>query len=80
MSNTKRVAEERREELQRSEGILKQIGGRLDKDNSGNISLQELLEGYDSVAEFRHILNAMDIDKEDMHAVFGILDADRSGE
>jgi len=58
---------------------LKQICHEMDADESHDLSLQELLEGFDSNIPFRNELSSMDVKKDDMHAVFGILDSDNSG-
>jgi len=51
----------------------------LDEDGSGELSLQELLDGFDKNAQFAMTLSVMDIKKDDMEVVFGILDEDHSG-
>jgi len=51
----------------------------MDVDMSGCLSLDELLQGYDNVAEFRDLLTMMDLKKKDMSIVFHILDEDKSG-
>jgi len=51
----------------------------MDTDNSGQVSVSELLVGYDEHPEFRTVLQAMDISKEDMGTVFSIMDKDKSG-
>lgn len=52
----------------------------MDTDESGSLSLPEFELGFETCDEFRHILQAMDINKEDIHVVFSILDEDRSGD
>lgn len=52
----------------------------MDDDQSGYLSSQELLDGFDLNIDFQHICKAMDIRKEDMQMVFSIMDSDQSGE
>merc|ERR1712232_726609 len=51
----------------------------LDADGSGDLSLQELMDGLTTNEEFRITLADMGIDKEDMETVFHIMDEDHSG-
>lgn len=52
----------------------------MDKDGSGSLTLPELLNGYETNQTFEHLLKAMDIRKDDLVAVFSILDDDGSGD
>jgi hypothetical protein len=52
----------------------------LDTDGSGSLSLEEMLEGFDNVAEFRNILELLDIGRDDLKFLFHMMDQDRSGE
>jgi len=51
----------------------------LDNDGDGELSLEELTYGFDHNDQFAYTLKLMDISKDDMDLVFGILDADYSG-
>jgi len=51
----------------------------LDEDNSGSLTLDELLEGYDENPEFHLALSSMDVQREDISSLFNILDDDSSG-
>jgi len=53
---------------------------RMDVDNSGMIVLQELHEGYREHEDFRTLLASLDIQEEELTAVFRVLDSDDSGE
>lgn len=51
----------------------------MDSDNSGQIAKEELFTGYDENPTFRTVLDAMEINREDLDVVWTILDSDRSG-
>lgn len=59
--------------------FLKQICVEMDVDHSGQLTLDELMEGYVSNPEFFKMMHVMDVEKEDMRSVFKMLDSDRSG-
>ncbi|CAE7337450.1 unnamed protein product [Symbiodinium natans] len=50
----------------------------MDEDNSGSLSLEEMLHGYDRNEDFRKLMQ--DIKREDMQTIFRVLDSDDSGE
>eukprot|EP00927_Polykrikos_kofoidii_P077695 TRINITY_DN74611_c0_g1_i1.p1 TRINITY_DN74611_c0_g1~~TRINITY_DN74611_c0_g1_i1.p1 ORF type:complete len:561 (+),score=45.84 TRINITY_DN74611_c0_g1_i1:123-1685(+) len=50
----------------------------LDKDQSGTISLQELLNGYRENATLRSTLHSMDVNEQDLHGVFDIIDTNQA--
>jgi len=52
----------------------------LDKDGDGTLSLEEFLYAYDNTVEFRRALQLMDIQREELKAVFKVLDQDGSGD
>eukprot|EP00931_Biecheleriopsis_adriatica_P015851 TRINITY_DN11884_c0_g1_i7.p1 TRINITY_DN11884_c0_g1~~TRINITY_DN11884_c0_g1_i7.p1 ORF type:complete len:710 (-),score=108.15 TRINITY_DN11884_c0_g1_i7:141-2270(-) len=52
----------------------------IDEDGSGNLSLDELLRGYDEISSFRDQMDLFDLDKQDMSSLFKILDDDASGD
>lgn len=51
----------------------------MDDDASGVLTLEELQIGYHCNRDFHLTMKAMDIDEDDMLAVFGIMDEDRGG-
>lgn len=51
----------------------------MDEDGSGDLTLDELLVGYESNLEFQQHLKAMDIGQDDMKVVYSILDNDDDG-
>lgn len=55
------------------------ICSQLDADGSGELTLKELMSGYDNVPEFSDTLKLLDLRKEDILLVFKIMDEDRSG-
>ena len=52
----------------------------MDENNNGMVSFDELLNGYDQLPEFQHLMDVMDIKREDMETVFHVLDSDDSQE
>jgi voltage-gated sodium channel len=59
--------------------VLRQMCKDLDTDDSGYLSYNELVGGWDKVAEFREVCSHMDISREDMDIVWKLLDHDGSG-
>lgn len=51
----------------------------LDTDQSGNISLKELMDGYEGSPEWAQTLTMMDLEKDDIALLFTLMDADNSG-
>lgn len=52
----------------------------IDQDNSGSLTLKELLDGASQDERLRSVLTCLDISNEDLSCVFDILDTDRSGD
>jgi len=52
----------------------------MDADESGSLSLDEMLKGYDNIEAFSKLMQIMDIRREDMETIFHVLDSDLSGE
>ena len=52
----------------------------MDADESGSLSLEEMLKGYDNIEPFCRLMQVMDIRREDMETIFRVLDSDMSGE
>lgn len=67
------------EELQEKKALYK-IFEKIDADNSGELSYEELEIGAKRIPEFRHRLRVMDIDKSDLKHLFQMIDQDGSGE
>merc|ERR1719375_1819658 len=51
----------------------------LDTDGSGDLSLEEVLIGYENIEGFKVVLELLDIRREDLEGVFSLLDIDSSG-
>merc|ERR1719199_2092802 len=51
----------------------------MDSDGSGELSREELIDGFDNTEEFRANLQDLDIQREDLEIVWIILDDDKSG-
>jgi len=51
----------------------------LDADESGTLTLDELLEGYRHNEEFAATMATMDVEESDMDVIFHLLDEDQSG-
>lgn len=55
------------------------IFDRLDVKNTGDLTLEDLVKGATTDAEFQSRLRVMDIDANDLEQFFGMIDADNSG-
>mmetsp|Transcript_72348 Transcript_72348/g.194912 ORF Transcript_72348/g.194912 Transcript_72348/m.194912 type:complete len:442 (-) Transcript_72348:312-1637(-) len=53
---------------------------RMDIDQSGTLTLSELMTSYDEEEKFRRLFELMDIRRDELGAVFKVLDTDGSGE
>jgi len=51
----------------------------IDKDGNGQVTKDELLEAYDEKERFRNIMKLMDVKRDNIDAIFRLLDADGSG-
>lgn len=51
----------------------------MDLDQSGTLTLEELVTSYDGYAEFREMLRVVDITREDLPTVFASFDMDKGG-
>eukprot|EP00931_Biecheleriopsis_adriatica_P041305 TRINITY_DN23625_c0_g1_i2.p1 TRINITY_DN23625_c0_g1~~TRINITY_DN23625_c0_g1_i2.p1 ORF type:complete len:587 (-),score=73.00 TRINITY_DN23625_c0_g1_i2:192-1952(-) len=58
---------------------LEHMFRRIDEDSSGELSLEEVLNGAKKVPEFQSRLRVMDIDKQDLEQLFNMLDEDGGG-
>eukprot|EP00448_Togula_jolla_P007385 CAMPEP_0170603574 /NCGR_PEP_ID=MMETSP0224-20130122/18983_1 /TAXON_ID=285029 /ORGANISM="Togula jolla, Strain CCCM 725" /LENGTH=627 /DNA_ID=CAMNT_0010928461 /DNA_START=64 /DNA_END=1947 /DNA_ORIENTATION=- len=58
---------------------LVDIFDQLDKDGSGDLTLEEVLSGYDHISDFRVATARMQISRHDLEVVFQLLDEDNSG-
>jgi len=51
----------------------------MDKDDSGELDLNEILEAYENSEEFYYLMTVMDFDKEELQEVFEHADRDQTG-
>jgi len=51
----------------------------LDVNNDGNISLEELLDGFETESDVREYLQGLDLNKSDLADMFDVMDVDHSG-
>jgi hypothetical protein len=58
---------------------LAELCDSLDEDCSGEVSYQELLDGFQHNKEFKHRMSKMDIRESDLDIVWDIMDADGGG-
>lgn len=72
--------QEKEEEYERMKKELLALCAELDEDSSSLLTLDELLQGFDSNPEFHLAMAAMDVSREDMSNLFNVLDEDGSGE
>eukprot|EP00931_Biecheleriopsis_adriatica_P017921 TRINITY_DN12698_c0_g3_i1.p1 TRINITY_DN12698_c0_g3~~TRINITY_DN12698_c0_g3_i1.p1 ORF type:complete len:401 (-),score=110.36 TRINITY_DN12698_c0_g3_i1:65-1240(-) len=73
------LAEEMELESEDDLQFLKQVFTKIDKDGSGELDYDELLQGARTVPEFAARLRVMDIDQEDLGQLFQMLDENGSG-
>jgi len=68
------------EELTSSYASLQELFEDLDRDGNGAFDLQEAEAHYDNMADFKQLLNGMDIHKDDLPVVMDMIDTDSSGD
>lgn len=59
---------------------LLRLCAELDEDNSGSVSLPELMNAWDVAADFREVMNSLEITKPDLFTIFRLLDPDKTGD
>jgi Ca2+-binding EF-hand superfamily protein len=70
---------QRQEEFKQAKRDLLNICQTIDEDDSGELTLQEIEDGFDHNPEFYERMRTMDVHKEDLANLFKILDEDGSG-
>jgi len=73
------LAEEMETDIEMDKKFLQKIFDRVDEDGSGELTLDELMEGARKDPEFQSRLRVMDIDEADLQQLFWMIDADGSG-
>eukprot|EP00747_Dinoflagellata_sp_TGD_P197186 gnl/TRDRNA2_/TRDRNA2_68251_c0_seq1.p1 gnl/TRDRNA2_/TRDRNA2_68251_c0~~gnl/TRDRNA2_/TRDRNA2_68251_c0_seq1.p1 ORF type:complete len:625 (+),score=120.57 gnl/TRDRNA2_/TRDRNA2_68251_c0_seq1:67-1875(+) len=74
------IAVAKAKQFEHAKAKLIRLCAQLDRDKSGKLTLDELYVGIDSSEEFHDTLQVMDISKEDIHVLFGMMDSDSSGD
>jgi len=72
--------QEKEEEFAKTKKNLMRLCEELDEDGSRTMTLNELLDGFDTNNEFRVAMASMDVERDDISNLFSILDEDDSGE
>jgi len=73
------LAEEMERNHENDKKFLQKVFERIDEDGSGELTLEELVEGARKDQEFQSRLRVMDIDEVDLEQLFEMIDADGSG-
>ncbi|CAJ1437562.1 unnamed protein product [Effrenium voratum] len=73
------LAEEMERNHENDKKFLQKVFDRIDEDGSGELTLEELVEGARKDPEFQSRLRVMDIDEVDLQQLFEMIDADGSG-
>eukprot|EP00927_Polykrikos_kofoidii_P082299 TRINITY_DN8143_c0_g2_i4.p1 TRINITY_DN8143_c0_g2~~TRINITY_DN8143_c0_g2_i4.p1 ORF type:complete len:601 (+),score=94.23 TRINITY_DN8143_c0_g2_i4:88-1890(+) len=73
-------AQQHKEDRELACDELLQLCETIDGDKSGKLTVQELLDGFDSSPNFAAMMEVMDVAKKDMEVVFAIMDVDESGD
>mmetsp|Transcript_32604 Transcript_32604/g.76120 ORF Transcript_32604/g.76120 Transcript_32604/m.76120 type:complete len:641 (-) Transcript_32604:213-2135(-) len=79
LKDVENLAEEMEHDLEMNKEELKQLFQRIDKDGSGQLSLEELITGARRDPVLQSRLRVMDIDENDMKQLFCMIDVDNSG-
>jgi len=75
-----RVLKEKEKAFKDHSEHFKHICESMDADQSGCLTKHELMSGFDDNPEFQNLAALMELRREDLDAVFGILDQDGSGD
>ncbi|CAE7484929.1 unnamed protein product, partial [Symbiodinium sp. CCMP2456] len=66
------------ERTKNMEELAKLCAG-LDDDGNGLMSLEEILNGFDSMDGFQRLMESMDIRREEIETIFSVLDSENTG-
>merc|ERR1712232_254063 len=72
------IMQQRQEEFAAAKKDLMRLCLQLDTDQSGQLSQEELLRGFDMIPDFHEAMEMMDVGREDLVALFSVLDQDNS--
>jgi len=72
-------ANQRTKEQEKSGKRLLEIIRNIDQNLSGDISIQELLQGYDGDDEFQRVVTLLNIDRDELGELFRCMDEDDTG-
>lgn len=78
-NDVQNLAEEMEDEIEYDRKSLGKLFERIDKDGSGQLTLQEMIEGARNDPGFQSRLRVMDIDEHDLQQLFQMIDEDGSG-
>lgn len=78
-NDVQNLAEEMEDEIQHDRKTLAKLFSRIDADGSGQVTLEELIEGARRDSDFQSRLRVMDIDENDLQMLFEMIDLDGSG-
>ncbi|CAL1125903.1 unnamed protein product [Cladocopium goreaui] len=78
-NDVQNLAEEMEAEIQQDSKTLAKVFERIDKDGSGQLTLEDLIEGARTDPAFQSRLRVMDIDENDLQQLFQMIDSDSSG-
>ncbi|CAE7294204.1 unnamed protein product [Symbiodinium sp. CCMP2592] len=73
------LAEELNDDVEYDRKELQKLFDRIDRDGTGRLSLDDLVQGARTDPSFQSRLRVMDIDEHDLHQLFLMIDADGSG-
>ncbi|CAE7236582.1 Cacna1c, partial [Symbiodinium microadriaticum] len=73
------LAEEMEQDIEKDREALGKLFARIDKDGSGQLSLDELIRGARRDPVFQSRLRVMDIDENDLQQLFSMIDVDNNG-
>lgn len=77
--DTKFLMQQRMEHYEVAKRKLHKLCCAMDTDDSGSLSLEELMDGFDNLPEFQDTMRLMDVAREDLASLFQVLDEDMSG-
>mmetsp|Transcript_31243 Transcript_31243/g.85788 ORF Transcript_31243/g.85788 Transcript_31243/m.85788 type:complete len:695 (+) Transcript_31243:68-2152(+) len=78
--DTRFLLHQRAQEFEAAKKHLLRLCAQLDTDESGNLSKEELLHGFDNEPEFADAMRLMDVQRDDLSTLYSILDEDASGD